>query len=231
MPDNCAVAAETSLINQFVPEGLSLAEANYISMSNGWWQPGSGTSPSEIGNLMDVCGIPNHTVMNADCMDLVQELQNGHGIIVGVNSAELWDQGITGELKNWLIENLGLDNAAFTRADHAVVVTGIDYADPENPLVILNDSGTPDGAGAAYPLEKFVDAWENSGFYYTATDIPLPADRAHGLGSLDIGSFLGKDSSLFVNSITQSPDTAGINGKSLDQMSHNIDWDSVLRSI
>ena len=53
MPDNCAVAAETSLINQFLAEDLSLHEANYISMSNGWWAPGSGTHPAEIGNLMD----------------------------------------------------------------------------------------------------------------------------------------------------------------------------------
>jgi len=231
MPDNCAVAAETSLINQFLPHDLSLDEANYISMSNGWWAPGSGTQPSEIGNLMDLCGIPNHTVMNADITDLAKELQSGHGIIVGVNSAELWDQGILGELRSWLIENLGLDSAAFTQADHAVVVTGMDFTDPDHPLVILNDSGSPEGAGAAYPLEKFMDAWENSGFYYTATDVSLPADQARGLGSLDVGDFLGLGTSFLVGAMTGSPDIAVAAGTLVDQIADNIDWDGVLQSI
>ena len=215
-PDNCAVAAETSLINQFHP--LSLDDANYVSMSNGWWEPGSGTDPSEIGNLMDIHGIPNHTVMDASITDLAQELQAGHGIIVGVNSAELWDQGLLAELKNWLIEALGLDSSAFTHADHAVVVTGMDFSDPEHPMVILNDSGTPDGAGAAYPLDKFKDAWENSGFYYTATDISLPADQVHGLGNFDVGAFLDIGSTLGI-------------GEIVDAIADNIDWDSILRSI
>ena len=42
-PDNCAVAAETSLINQFTGGHLSLDDASYISASNGWYHPGMGT--------------------------------------------------------------------------------------------------------------------------------------------------------------------------------------------
>jgi len=231
MPDNCAVAAETSLINQFLAEDLSLHEANYISMSNGWWAPGSGTHPAEIGNLMDCYGIPNHTVMNADITDLARELQQGHGIIVGVNSGELWSQGILAELRSWLIENLGLDNAAFTQADHAVVVTGMDFSDPGNPLVILNDSGMPDGAGAAYPLDRFMDAWENSGFFYTATDVSLPPDQARGLGGFDVGDFLGLGTSFVVGAMTGSQDIAVVAGTLVDHVADQIDWDSILRSI
>lgn len=230
MPDNCAVAAETSLINQFLPDGVSLEEANYISMSNGWWEPGSGTQPSEIGNLMDLFGIPNHTVMNAEIGDLIGELQVGHGVIVGVNSAELWEQGVLGELRNWLIENLGLDSAAFTQADHAVVVTGMDFSDPDHPMVFLNDSGTPDGAGAAYPLEKFADAWENSGFYYTATDVSLPAGQARGLDRFDAGEFLGLSSKV-VSPITGSPSIEAEAGMFVDLIADNVDWDTVLKSI
>lgn len=231
MPDNCAVAAETSLINQFLPQDLSLHDANYISMSNGWWAPGSGTDPSEIGNLMDLCGIPNHTVMNADITDLAKELQSGHGVIVGVNSAELWDEGVLGDLKNWLIKDLGLDSSAFTQADHAVVVTGMDFSNPDHPMVVLNDSGTPNGAGAEYPLDKFMDAWENSGFYYTATDVSLPPDQAMGLGSLDVGEFLGIGTSFLVSGMTGSSDLAVVAGTLVDNFADTIDWDSVLRSI
>ena len=231
MPDNCAVAAETSLINQFLPEGLSLDDANYISMSNGWWGPGSGTDPSEIGNLMDIYGIPNHTVLNADVTDLAKELQSGHGVIVGVNSAELWDQGILGELKNWLIEHLGLDKSAFTQADHAIVVTGMDFTDPAHPMVIINDSGTPDGAGAAYPLEKFMDAWENSGFYYTATDLALPPDQALGIGAFDVGSFLGMGTSFIVGAMTGDLDAAVTAGTLVENIADSTDWDAILQMI
>ena len=47
-----------------------------------------------------------------------------------------------------------------TVADHAVEVIGFDYSDPNNPMVILNDSGTPDGCGELVPLDVFVNAWE-----------------------------------------------------------------------
>ncbi len=214
---NCAVAAETSLINQFLEQNLTLQDANYISMSNGWWDPDSGTPPSEIGNLMDLYGIPNHSVMNATAHDLATELQFGHGVIVGVNSSELWDLGPLGELKNWLIDVLGLDSSAFTSADHAVVVTGMDFTDPSNPMVTLNDSGMPDGAGVAYPLNKFMDAWQNSDFYYTATDSPLPGDQAMGIGGFDIGDCLGLGTSFLVGYLTGNPEVAVVAGGVVDQ--------------
>jgi hypothetical protein len=124
--DNCAVAAETSIINQFFGEQLSLDDASYISASQGWYEPGMGTDPSEIGNLMDLNGIPNHTVIGATMQELAFELQQGHGVIVGVNSSELWDQGILNDIKQFFCEAFGYDTAEFNPADHAVTVTGID---------------------------------------------------------------------------------------------------------
>ncbi len=50
-------------------------------------------------------------------------------------------------------------------ADHAVQVIGLDYSDPGNPLVILNDPGTANGGGAMIPLEIFMGAWEDSGCF------------------------------------------------------------------
>lgn len=191
-PDNCAVAAETSIINQFIDGGISLNDASYISASNGWYQPGMGTDPSEIGNLMDMHGIPNHTVMDATIEQLTSELQQGNGVIVGVNSSELWDQGMLNEFKQFLIKGLGLDTADFNPADHAVAVTGIDFSDPENPQVIINDSGISHGAANRYPLAHFLDAWENSGFYYTATDSPIPDQQSPSELGFDLGDLLGK---------------------------------------
>ena len=46
-----------------------------------------------------------------------------------------------------------------TRADHAVQVIGIDRTDPACPMVVLNDSGTPNGCGELVPLDVFENAW------------------------------------------------------------------------
>jgi hypothetical protein len=221
--DNCAVAAETSIINQFLGEDMSLQDASYISAANGWYQPGMGTNPSEIGNLMDLAGIQNHTVMGATIEQLASELQNGHGVIVGVNSDELWDQGILHDIKQFFLDAFGLENV--NPADHAVTVTGIDVSDPNNPMVIINDSGMPNGAAVKYPLEQFTDAWQNSGFYYTATDIPIPDSPYASPASMgfDVGDFLGLATTLY----TGDP----IVGDLVTAVIDEIDWDSLLQSI
>ena len=181
--DNCAVCAETSIINQFFPDlELDQESAAYISASNGWYVPGEGTSPDVVGNLMEHFGIETHTVSNATVEQLAMELQQGHGVVVGIRADELWESGPLAELKDALCEIYGLDNSTYQPANHAITVTGIDMSDPENPMVIINDSGVPDGAGASYPLDKFLDAWKNSDFQYVATNDPIPAMNAEGIG-------------------------------------------------
>lgn len=180
-PDNCAVVAELSIMHQFGVD-ITQDQANYISAANGWYHPGGGTSPNDIGNMMDLYSIPNHSCHNATVADLARELQQGHGVIVGVDSDQLWDQGPLAEMKIALLKGLGFDTPELMPADHAVVVTGIDTSDPEHPMVILNDSGHPGGAGVAYPLDRFMDAWENGHFDYTATDNPIPANN---MGEID----------------------------------------------
>ena len=226
--DNCAVAAEASLINQFTGGNLSLPEANYISAANGWWHPGMGTDPFEIGNLMDMYGIPNHTVMGASIHDLALELQAGNGVIVGVNSSELWDQGVWNDIKEFFAEAFGLDTAEINPADHAVVITGIDLSDPENPQIIINDSGTLDGKGKPYSLDQFRDAWSNSGFYYTATSEPIPGSpypSPKDLG-IDLGDILGTATTL----LTGDPLAGELVNKGIDLLT-DTDWESLLESV
>jgi hypothetical protein len=225
LPDNCAVAAETSIINQFRPDqdDLSIEDASYISASHGWYDPGMGTSPDEIGNMMDLYGIPNHTVSNASIDQLAYELQQGHGVIVGVNSDDLWDQGPLSEFLEFLMDAFGLDRSDIVGADHAITVTGIDVSDPENPMVVINDSGTPDGAGVRYPLDKFKDAWENSGFYYTATDVPIPDQESPTDLGFDVGDFLGLGTTL----LTGDPVVGQLVNEFTDIVSESGDWDSI----
>lgn len=224
--DNCAVAAELSLIHQFVGDGMSLDDASYISASNGWYDPGFGTDPDEIGNLMDLHGIPNHSVMGATVEQLVMELDQGNGVIVGVNADELWDQGILNDIKQFFLDAFGIDN--INPANHAVTVTGVDLSDPSQPMVVINDSGTPNGAAVKYPLDQFVDAWENSGFYYTATDIPIPNSPYPSPSSLgfDLGDFLG----LATTMITGDMLTGELVNLGTDYLAE-VDWESVLDAI
>ena len=222
--DNCAVAAETSLINQFIiGNDLTLDDASYISASNGWWQPGMGTNPDEIGNLMDLYGIDNHTAVGATIEQLASELQHGHGVIVGVKSSELWDHSILAKIESFFRDAFGLSD--IDPADHAVVITGIDVSDPDHPMVILNDSGTPNGAAVRYSLDEFTDAWANSGFYYTATDNPIPdsAFSSPDILGFDVGNFLGIGTTL----VSGDP----ILGEAVNAFADTVDWDAILQSI
>ncbi len=204
MPDNCAVEAERSIINLFVNPPLSQQDAMYVSATNGWYQPGAGTSMTDIGQMMDTYGIPNHTVVDASVADLARELAMGHGVIVGVDSEELWDNGPLAELKQWLSETFGIDFGDIG-ANHAVVVTGIDVTDPANPMVIINDSGVPGGEGQPYPMDKFLQSWEDSNCYYTATDVPLPSENLHGSAenmNTALGDILGDLTGAFIAGFT-----------------------------
>lgn len=92
-------------------------------------------------------GIENEMSFHNDINDLRQCLENGGKVIVSVNSDEIW----YGETDQLFVPVDG--------ANHAVQVIGIDDSDPDNPMVILNDSGTPDGCGEMVPLDVFEDAW------------------------------------------------------------------------
>ena len=222
--DNCAVAAEVSIIIQFVEDNVSLDDATYISAANGWYQPGLGTNPGDIGNMFDIYEVPNHTVMGATIEQLSSELQQGHGVIVGVNSSELWDQGVLNEIKQFFNDAFGLDTSDLNPADHAVVVTGIDFSNPDCPMVIMNDSGIAGGAAVDYPLTQFMDAWENSGFYYTSTSVPIP-DATHpspdALG-FDLAGFLG----IATTVLTGSPEVGMLVTEIAD-----LEWELLLESV
>lgn len=214
MPDNCAVEAERAILNLFTSNPLSQNDAMFISTSHGWYMPGSGTSIGDVGNLLELCGIPTHSIQSASISDLATELSMGHGVIVGVDSLELWDSGPLADIKQHLSSTLGIDFGD-SGPNHAVLVTGIDISNPADPMVILNDSGVPDGQGVAYPMEKFLQAWQDSGFHYTATDIALPTNQILGdLSQMDsilnamslfAGSFVGTFVGLETLSVTGDP--------------------------
>lgn len=227
LPDNCAIVAQSSILSQFGID-VTMDEATYVAAANGWYVPGIGTSPNDLGSVLEAYGVPTHSVEDASIEQMASELQQGHRVLVGVNSDELWDQGPMAEFWNWFKEAFGFDNSSFSPADHAVAVTGIDLSDINNPQVILNDPGHPDGAGQPYPLDRFMDAWENSDFHYTSTSI---APTGTGPLEFDIAQFLGWGTSVAGVAFGLDPITANAAGDLVNSLVSSTDWDAVLASI
>lgn len=157
----CAVMAQRGIIEAFTGELVSEAQLVYEATAHGWLTD-DGMSPSDVGNLLELHGIDCHSQFAATVESLMEELAQGHKVIVGVDSGELWQT------------DSPLEDFFHQAADHAIWVTGIDNSNPIAPKVIINDSGEPEGAGKAYDLGQFVDAWADSGFFYVTTDAAPP---------------------------------------------------------
>jgi hypothetical protein len=162
--DTCAIKSQQLILNDF---GVPVSEDQLVqySIEHGWYSgDGTGTQMGDVGKLLAEAGIPCTQTVNANVFDLANELAQGHKVIVGVDSGELWDNKLLG----WWNDFFHGDTP-----DHALVVAGIDMADPNNPMVILTDPGTGQES-QAYPMDQFMDAWSDSKHFMVSTDIPTP---------------------------------------------------------
>lgn len=168
--NSCAIKSQQLILNDF---GIPCTENELIqySVEHGWYD-GTGTTPADVGNLLETAGIPITRQTDANVFNLVNELSQGHKVIVGVDADELWhNDSIGGKIKNWLNDffsenGMGVPN-------HALIVAGIDTSDPDNIKVIVTDPGS--GAHhKAYPIEQFMDAWSDSSCYMVSTNVSAP---------------------------------------------------------
>lgn len=193
-PDTCAIRCQEFILEQFSGQQISEDALVQQAIDHGWYQPGGGTQGQDIGNLLELNGVPVTRYQDASIFNLSNELAQGHKVIVGVDSGELWH-------RNAVLDGIS-DALGLSGADHAIVVSGIDTRDPNHVQVIVSDPGTGEVA-ASYPLEQFVDAWQDSGCYMVATQNPAPHwapemarfDYAQGhidqVWGLDYNDFLG----------------------------------------
>ena len=165
-PDTCAIRCQEFILelytNQDIPEDQLIEQA----MTHGWYTPGEGTPLQDVGNLLELNGIPVNRFEHANIFNLASELGQGHKVIIGIDSGELWGDNPVMEA---IQDQFGLDTA-----DHAVVVSGIDTTDPVNPHVLVSDPGTGEALGS-YPLAQFLDAWADSNFNMVSTREPGPS--------------------------------------------------------
>lgn len=166
----CAVYSQYNVLKDYgydgTPEDL-IEEAT----RNGWYDPENGTSPENIGKLLESHGVPCNMYVNANQFNLMDELAHGKRVIVTVDSGELWADGKLSKLGEMLEDFLP------NGADHALVVSGFDTSDPDNVKVILTDSGSGQNA-VSYPLEQFKDAWKDGHCTMIVPRDPPPQELA-----------------------------------------------------
>jgi hypothetical protein len=167
-PDTCAIRSQEIVLRDF---GIVISEdqLRQEASEHGWYLPSgeghSGGSPAgALGNLLELHGVKVNRYVNANIFNLQNELAQGHRVIIGVDSGELWDRGLGERL---------LDKLGFETPDHALVVSSIDTSEPEHVKVILTEPGTGQVA-AVYTQEQFQDAWQDSNCQMVSTVDPAP---------------------------------------------------------
>lgn len=157
-PDTCAIKSQQLILRDF---GFNFSEDQLRNeaIMYGWYN--GGTSPQDVGKLLELHGIPVSQYENANIFNIVNELAQGHKVIVGVDAGELWGEDS--------LDQIYEDNTA----DHALIVSGVDTSDPNNVKVILTDPGTGNLL-KEYSMEEFVEAWEDSNCFMMTTNNSVP---------------------------------------------------------
>jgi hypothetical protein len=144
---DCALYAQGGILEaEGQPFDIVIFEQQ--GQEGGWFDPEYGTYVNHFGDLLDENGVPVTRYEGASIYDLAYELEQGHGVVVAVDTLPIWGE----------------------EAGHALWVTGIEVGPDGKPTsVICNDSGREDGRRIAYPYENFMQAWNMYGNIAVAT--------------------------------------------------------------
>ena len=146
---SCAVCSQQFIINEFMDLDMTEEQLCKIAEAQGWLTPEMGTSPRDVGNLLELFGIDTHTNYEGSMSDIKNTLDQGGRVIVAVDSMVLWTEGY--------------GNYPVYGMDHAIEVIGIDDSNPNDIRVIINDSGIENGGGHSVSYLEFMEAWQPSG--------------------------------------------------------------------
>ena len=146
--NRCALYSEKFVIEELTGADIDIEDFADVAKEHGWFTEDGGTTFLNMNNMLDYYGIENEMSFHNNIEDIENCLNDGGKVIVSIDSDEIW----MGKENNIFSPNSG--------ANHAVEVIGVDRTDPDNPMVILNDSGSPYGKGEMVPLDVFEGAWE-----------------------------------------------------------------------
>ena len=145
----CAIYAQVMAYEAMTGQDIDPDEMIEVATEQGWYQ--DGTAITDMDKILNYLGAETEFGVNGDMEDLHECLEDGGRIVVAVDGNEIWEGN--------------QDVYAPNNPNHAVTVIGIDYSG-EEPMVILNDSGTMDGHAIMVPESQFMNAWEDSGYSY-----------------------------------------------------------------
>lgn len=163
-PDTCAIKSQQLVLENF---GIHISEEQLRAeaIEHGWYSPGSGTPMADVGKLLELHGVGVKQYVNGNIYNVLNELAQGHNVIMGIDSGELWHYGLKEKIEDY-IPGIG-------GADHALIVSGINTENPKDVKIIVTDPGTGDLC-KEYPIAQFVDAAKDSNFYMVTTEESVP---------------------------------------------------------
>lgn len=159
----CAIQAQQLILSNYGID-VSTLELLDVAKANGWFLDQLGSPLDYVGELLNHYQIPAVQMRNANIYHLINELSQGHQVIVGVDVNDL------SLSEKW---HLFDEVMCGKEVNHVLVVAGIDTQDPKNPKVVLSDPSKPDSQ-KIYSAKQFMNAWEDSGFFMVATTQPAP---------------------------------------------------------
>ena len=154
----CAIYAQCMAYENLTGEDVDIDAVIEAAEENGWYDPETGTTIGDMDEVLNMLGAETEEGMGASLDDIRDCLEDDGRMVVAVDSNEIWCPSGSSE---YLPNN----------PNHAVEVIGIDYSG-EEPMVVINDSGTPDGHAIQVPASQFMDAWEDSGYSYVEAYAP-----------------------------------------------------------
>jgi len=168
--DTCAIRCQQIIMRDY---GCDISETQLkdFAESVGWYD--HGTPMGATGNLLEYVGIGVHKQTDCTVYDLINELSQGHRVIVGVDSNELWVKE-NGTLMEKFTEYTE-DFISGEKPDHALIVAGVNVDPIDNKVVsvVLTDPGSGNFR-KEYSIDEFMDAWNDSKCFMMSTDTPAP---------------------------------------------------------
>lgn len=168
---NCAIRSQEILMRDF-GKFVTNEQLIEIAKEHHWYKDdgpsaSQGTPRHAIGNLMEHYGVKVRRSENNSVYDLINELAQGHEIIVSVDVNELRHEMGSPE---WQYFEQNTDGG-----NHAMIVSKIevDPYDMDRSTVVMIDPATGDVA-ARYALNHFVHAWYDSRCFMVSTIDPAP---------------------------------------------------------
>lgn len=173
----CAIRSQEIILRDFGIQ-ISQEDLKQFAAHKGWYD--EGTPEDAIGNLLEICKVSTHTAHCDSVYDIINELKDGHRVIVTLDSHEIWAE--PGSFEYEFYKNI-------VNPDHALIVSSIniDPDNPENSKVVLTDPGS--GSILEYDIDRFAHAWSDSNCYMMATDEAAPYQYNPTTQTMEMSNF------------------------------------------